>query len=136
MGKKPGYLLITQDTNQDEETLRDAYNACGNYFYPLLHQIKRDLPLEGNFDPEAFDLDMRFFEETQAFGICFVPRKTMTFSIAAEEFRLERGQELYFHNAFKFDIPTFQKAAFTSGFEIEDTIENGSRCVLHVLKHR
>lgn len=134
MGRKPGYLLVTQDINQDEETLRDAYMTRNDFYRTLLHRIERDIPIQGNYDPDAFDLDMRFFEETQAFGIYFVPNKAMSFSIGHEEFNLERGQELYFHNAFKFDIPTFQRAAFAGGFEIEGTIQNGSRCVLHVLK--
>ncbi len=131
------YLFITQDTNQDPESLKAAYMALEEHFTSLLYRIRRDLTVAGDFDPDNFTMEVDYFPQTQACALCFVAEKSMIFSVEDEIFMLEEGQRFYFHNAFKFDAKTFLTAADKAGFEpvhCEQADENP--CILHVLKSR
>ncbi len=128
------YLVLTQDTNQDIHTLRKAYMAISPYYRPLLYRIVRDLNVQGDFDPQAFTLDVDFFEETKACSVCFVAQKNMRFSVDRQDQIVRKNQRLYFHNAFKFSSDTFINCARQAGFEVIDTIvQDGNPCLLHIL---
>lgn len=129
------WLIVTQDTNQNPESLARAYGALSDHFTRLLYRIQRDLPVSSGFEPEAFKMEVDYFENTQACGLCFVVQKDMSFQIGKEAFELKKNQRLYFHNAFKFDQATFLKAANDGGFDLVQSVEQENNpCVLHVLK--
>ena len=128
------YLLVTQDTNQNLDTLHKAYMAISPYYRPLLYRIVRDLNVQGDFDPRAFTLDVDFFEETKACSVCFVAQKDMRFSIDGQNQIVRKNQRLYFHNAFKFSPDTFKNCAQQAGFDVIDTIvQDRNPCILHIL---
>lgn len=134
---KENWLMVTQDTNQDPASLARAYETITDHYMRLLYRIQRDTPVTSGFDPEGFRLEVDYFDATQACALCFVPEKDMAFSIGDESFALKKGQRLYFHNAFKFDEPTFLSAARSAGFDVVQSVrEKENPCVLHVLKAR
>lgn len=134
-GSHAGYLVISQDANQDPESLIAAYQEASQYYPPLLHRIIRDLPIKGDFDPDVFDLCIDYTPATKMVGMAFVPSKEMKFEIGGKEIALVPEEKLYFATAFKPDIQTVQDLAVVAGFEVEKTIQNDSNCVLHILKH-
>jgi len=130
-----GYLIITQDTNQDERKLKAAYTAISEYFYPLLHRIRRDLAVFGNYDPKNFSLDLQFIKETKAFSVSFVADKKMTFTVDGNLINLKAGDRLYMGNSFKFDKTQFLEVANSAGFSHIETIEQPNNpCILHIMK--
>lgn len=131
------FLMVTQDVNQDPESLKRAYEAFSDHYMRLLYRIQRDTPVTSGFDPEGFRLEVDYFKDTQACALCFVLKKDMSFSIEDEAFTLRKDQRLYFHNAFKFDVQTFLSAARTAGFDVVQSVEEKENpCILHVLKPR
>jgi hypothetical protein len=59
----------------------------------------------------------------------------MDFEIESETCAIRKGDRFDFNNAYKFDIPTFLKAASGAGLECLKTIQQGgNNCVLHILK--
>ncbi len=129
------YLVMTQDINHDPESLRAAYFAISPYFLCLPHLMRRDLFIEGNFNPDGFIVDIDYIPETSALSTCFIAREDMTFRIESETCTIHKGDRFYFNNAYKFDIPTFLKAASGAGLECLKTIrEDGNHCVLHIMK--
>jgi uncharacterized SAM-dependent methyltransferase len=129
------YLLITQDTNQDLDRLTAAYMALEEHYCSVLYRVKRDLRVEGDYEPENFKMGVDYFADTQACALYFETLKKMNFWIEGEQFVLAKGEKLYFHNAFKFDEKTFLTAAQKAGYEsvlVEREVDNP--CVLHVFK--
>lgn len=131
------YLIITQDTNQDVESLRAAYLAISDYFLCLPHRMQRDLYIEGNFNPDNFTIGIDYFPETQALSTCLVASEPMSFSIEGQNCSIAKGERFYFNNAYKFNIPTFLQAASEAGFETINTIQiPDNSCALHILKSK
>lgn len=130
-----GYLVITQDTNQDPRKLLAAYSAISEYFSPLLHRISRDLNVFGDYDPELFSLEMEFIPKTKAFAVSFVTKENMTFTVNGSLIDLKKNTKLYVGSSFKFDKENFLRAAQSSGFSLIETVENTNNpCLLHILK--
>jgi uncharacterized SAM-dependent methyltransferase len=130
-------FVITQDANQDLESLRRAYMAQKELYLTLPHLMLRDLPIKGKFNPDGFDVDVEFIPSTQACAVSFIAKEAMQFSIKDENFQVKRGQRLYFHNAFKFDVATFTRCIRNAGFDVLETVVQAKNpCVLHVLKAR
>lgn len=129
------YLLITQDINQDVNTLRAAYFAISPYFLCLPHRMQRDLFIEGYFNPDGFSVGVDYFENTKALSVCFIAQEDMHFTIETESCQIQAGERFYFNNAYKFDIETFLGAAAAAGMRPLQTIqEDSNHCILHILK--
>jgi len=69
------HLIITQDMNQNTNTLRSAYTTREPVYMTLPHLIARDVPISGDFDPTGFNLDIEFIPQTQACAMSFVSKK-------------------------------------------------------------
>lgn len=128
-----GLLVITQDTNQDPEALAKAYETNRTYQCTLLHRIARDLPIDGNYDPNGFELVMEFHPDTKAYSMSFQATKPMRFSIDGELFNVEKNERFYFHNCFKFSAEQFIDITRQSKLDHVEMITDGTTSVLHVL---
>jgi hypothetical protein len=130
------YLIVTQDTNQNPVSLRNAYyKESYDFLITLLYRIQRDVPISSGYNPQDFCMEVDYFKDTQACSLSFVPQKDMSFSIDDRFFELKKGQKLYFHNAFKFDKETFLDAAKVAGLDCVFTEElPNNPCLLHVFK--
>ena len=102
-----GYLVITQDCNQDGQSLYDAYMTEEEFDLNLLYRIQRDLPVSVSFNPEDFAFEPCWIKETGAASHTYVCKKDMNFSIGDERFYLVKGQRFYMHNTYKFDADNF-----------------------------
>lgn len=133
-GDKDGFLVISQDANQDGESLTAAYREASRYYPPLLHRILRDLPITGDFDPKAFEICIDYTPETKMVGMAFITNRSLRFEVGERPVHLLKGEKLYFATAFKPDLLAVQKLAMDAGFSAQETVGNDSHCVLHVLK--
>lgn len=129
-----GLLVITQDTNQDPESLAHAYETNRDYQSTLLYRISRDLPVWGEYDPKEFELMMDFYPETNAYAMSFRAKKKMRFSIGQEAFEVGEGDQFYFHNCFKFNAEQFMSIVDESEFQHLEMLTDGKKSVLHILK--
>lgn len=130
-----GYLVITQDCNQDGQSLYDAYMTEADFDLNLLYRIQRDLPVSDSFNPDDFAFEPCWVPETGAASHTYVAKKDLHFSIGDEAFSLKRGQRFYMHNTYKFSVDQFLAMARRAYFEPVFTEKSHSgRVALHVLK--
>ena len=129
-----GYLIVTQDTNLDADSLYKAYMEEADFDLNLLDRVKRDLPTSG-FDVSAFDFEPYFVEQTGAAAHTYVLNKNLKCNIAGEAISLNKGQRLFMHNTFKLPAEYFQSIAQKAGYEpITVLTEPENHIALHILK--
>lgn len=125
---KPGdYLVITQDTNDVEEALLEAYSHpdMALYILSVLHKMKRDLPTE-NFDPDAFEFVARWNKDEHLLSLNIKlkeDRNPQSFKINGQAFTIGHGREFSVVNSYKFPPEFFIKAAEAAGFVSEKLFE-------------
>lgn len=125
---KPGdYLVITQDTNDIEKTLLEAYSHpdMALYILSVLHKMKRDLPTE-NFDPDAFEFVARWNKDEHLLSLNIKlkeDRNPQSFKINGQAFTIGHGREFSVVNSYKFPPEFFIKAAEAAGFVFEKLFE-------------
>lgn len=130
-----GYLIVTQDCNLDGDDLYKAYMTEADFNLNMLHRIKRDLPVHGNYNPDGFSFEPYWIPETGAAAHTYVARENMNFSIADEAFSIEKGQRFFMHNTYKFSCAAFQKMAHAAGFSVQSShLSNTRRMAIHVLR--
>lgn len=128
-------LIITQDINQDIESLRKAYGTRKPVYMTLPHLIARDVSIRGYFNPDAFDMEVEFIPQTQACAMSLVANEDMDFLLDGTPISISKGKRLYFHNAYKFSEEVFLRSAKNAGFTCEYTERmSGNSCLLHTLK--
>lgn len=129
------YLVVTQDTNNDEASLLRAYDhpVVGQFMLSVLHRIKRDLTTH-NFNPEDFSARIYWDKEHKTLKVSAVADKSMAFTIGGHPFSVIKGTELCISNSYKFPLTTFIDAAREAGFESRSTFNPNSRIALHVLQ--
>lgn len=123
------HLIITQDSNQDKDSLMRAYDhpLVGKLMLSPLHRVKRDLATTG-FEPEKFESRVEWDAENQTIRVLTIPTEDMTFSIEGHGFTLSKGQELCVSNSYKFHPDTFMAAARQAGWKNRSTLtpQNGN----------
>jgi uncharacterized SAM-dependent methyltransferase len=128
-------LMVTQDCNADSDEIVSAYAEEKAVWLNMLHRIKRDLLVDGNFDVEGFDFEPLWITETKALSHTYVVKKQMSFEIGGKHFNLNEGDRFYLHNSYKFSLDDFKTIAHDAGFEFTHTaINDKNRMALHMLK--
>ncbi|MCD8520538.1 MAG: L-histidine N(alpha)-methyltransferase [Alphaproteobacteria bacterium] len=93
---RPGeYLIVTQDCNRDEKLMKTLYEDQADLWRHVLYRIKNELPVSEGFDPEGFDYEVDWIEETDASVRKFVANKDMNFSIGEENFSITKGRRIF-----------------------------------------
>lgn len=129
-----GYLIVTQDMNQNEKSLYDAYMEEADFDLNLLERIKRDVPTI-NFEPEAFRFEPYFVLETGAAAHTFIAKKDMVFTIENEEMKISKDDRFFMHNTFKFTPEVFIDMAQKAGFKSKSVIiTENNNIALHLLE--
>jgi uncharacterized SAM-dependent methyltransferase len=142
LNMKPGdYLVITQDTNQIEESLLNTYDDpdMGLYILSILHKIKRDLPTE-NFDPYAFEFVPRWDKDEQLLSLNIKLKDdypVQNFTINDEPFSVRHKQEIPLVNSYKFTAEFFIEAAEAAGYKSEKLFRcDDNPIVEHVFQYK
>jgi L-histidine Nalpha-methyltransferase len=132
---KGGFLVISQDANQDEASMMKAYasNTGTDFVLNVLHRIKRDLQLI-DFDANAFDPLVQWDGDTYCLAIYAVSQKRQAIRIAEQNYVIEPNQKLHISNSHKYPVPFFQQMAKAAGFTpIEFFLDRQDNMAIHVL---
>ena len=129
------YLVVTQDTNNDEASIMRAYDheVVGKFMLSVLHRIKRDLPTH-DFNPEDFSARIYWDKENMTLKVSAIADKSMSFTIGGHPFSVIKGTELCISNSYKFPLTTFIDAARDAGFESRTLFNPNGLIALHVLQ--
>jgi uncharacterized SAM-dependent methyltransferase len=132
-----GYVVLSQDTNNDYQSLMKAYdhkmsNAAS---LSIMHRIERDLVTE-NFDGYDFEHAIKWSPDKNLLTLNAVSKVDKVFKIGGISFTINKGDEFPLVNAFKYSTQKFKQIAEDSGFEIIDTIQkkNNGKLALHVMR--
>jgi uncharacterized SAM-dependent methyltransferase len=103
-----GSLIITQDTNQDEESLLAAYQTPGFAAFRLgtLHRIQKALNIEG-LDPTAFKAQSFWLPERYLIANTLICTKTQNVRLGNEVISIPEGQKLYISNSHRYPADYF-----------------------------
>ena len=129
------YLIVTQDCNRNEESIKESYDEQKDVWKTVLYRIERDLPVEGNFNPENFDFDPYWIPETSALVHSFIALKPMQFKIGKESFSVHADNRFFLHTSYKFETTLFRQMAVEADFlPISTYVNDKDRMALHILK--
>lgn len=132
---KGGFLVISQDANQNEASMMKAYtsNVALNFGFNILHRIKRDLQLS-DFDANAFEPLIQWDSNTYCLSLYAVSQKRQTIRIAEKDYVIEPNQKLHITNSHKYPVSFFQQMAKAAGFTpIEFFLDQQDNMAIHVL---
>lgn len=134
--KSGDYLVITQDTNQDEASLLKAYNHpdMAKYILSVLYKIKRDLPNK-NFDAADFEFVVRWNEEEHLLALAACALNDQKFEIDGTQLSITKGQEFPLVNSYKYPTDFFINAAEAAGYSLfKSNMHDSVNVAIHVLK--
>lgn len=130
------FFIMANDTNQDEISILQSYKhklqmAFGSN---LMYRIKRDLPVYGNFDPEAWHYEPVWHAQTYQICHTVVCDKDQSFLLGNERFNIRRGESFILNNSYKFPTEKIKEWSAKAGFlHRQHVMDHENRMALHVL---
>ncbi len=131
-----GTLLITNDTNQDEASV------LLSYLHPLqvafgsniMHRVKRDLPVYGDFDPEAWRYEPVWHAKSHQLCHTVICERDQSFWLGNERFNIKAGERFILNNSFKYPVAKMKEWAHAAGFGTHRHImDHENRQALHLM---
>jgi L-histidine Nalpha-methyltransferase len=130
-----GHLVITQDTNQDEDSLKKAYTspAFVQFRKDTLHRLKERLNLT-SFDPSTFHYEPVWEPRCNLLTTTFVNTKDQTIQVGDKKIYIPEGRRVYASNCYKYPLRSFQHMARIAGLKpVKTWMDAENRVALHVL---
>ena len=130
-----GWLLITTDTNQDEASLRRAYNTAGvqNLFRWLMTRVDQELPVK-NYQPGLFGYESIFNRQLQRMEHRAIATQAMDFTLGGRPIHLERGQPVHLCSSYKYRRDLFEECCHRAGLSSVREWTHETGVVLYLLK--
>jgi len=131
-----GYLLISQDTNNNAAILLSAYfNAWNESFIKnILIKMQSD-PMQTGLDSNKWDYVVHWNEKTFQVDMGFVANDNFALSIGSQHVTVNKGQYLHVESSYKLPEAVFLDAARKGGFMPVQTFRQpGNPVVLHLLR--
>lgn len=131
-----GSLLMAYDANQDEGSIMRSYLhplqvAFGSN---LMHRIKRDLPVFGDFDPEAWRYEPVWHAATHQLCHTVVCERDQTFWLDNERFAIKSGERFTLNNSYKYPVHKMREWGARAGFTHQDCVmDSKNREALHLM---
>lgn len=112
--------VLTFDANQDKASVEYAYTSewLTQWGRELFRTMQRELPIEGDFDPEGFDFVPIFHAVSYINTNNMVASKDMDFTIAGQPVNVRKGEAFAITNSYKTPIEVFNTIALQSGFDV------------------
>lgn len=128
---KGDLIVIAFDTQTDREIVLKAYNepVLSQKFLSILHRIRRETPLKGQFDPHAWRHESVWFPEVGQCAHMLYPTVEQVFSIGKQKITVQAGQRVISNNSYKMPAATFGKAATDAGLINTFCLQNGPAAV-------
>lgn len=124
----PGDLyIVTFDANQDKDSIEYAYTSVWltRWGRELFRIMSKELPIEGDFDPEGFEYVPIFHGQTHLTANNMVALKSMSFTLGGLQFRIRRGDAFAITNSYKTPVSLFRSIAEKAGFEVAALYQDG-----------
>lgn len=133
---RDSHLIITQDTNQDTETIKDAYRGQGfvDFRRGFLENIKKA------FDAKEFDIGALLHNpiwepENHLLTDGFINTKDQIFKVLDKEVFLPKNRTLGLVNSYRYPVDDFKHMARIAGLKTVKTwMCKNNRVALHVLR--
>ena len=127
-------LLVTQHHNTDVDEILACYQAQEKVWRSVLYRMQRDLPIEGEFNPEDIAYESYWVEDNDIVAHTYRILNNMEFSIGDEEFSLPKGKRFFLHNSSIIPLEKFielqRKAKLKNAYIKTD---EGNKFSLHAL---
>ncbi len=130
-----GILIVGVDANQNEASLRKAYDSgkVANFILTILYYINRDLPIY-NFDPTAFNYEVNWVAETHCVAQNVRATKEQNFLLDGIPINIKSGEKFHLLSSYKYPVDYFQNMAIKAGLQPLDCfLERNERMTIHVL---
>ena len=131
-----GLLIVGVDTNQNEPSLRKAYDdgKMANVTLSILHYMNRDLPVSG-FDAGAFDYKFNWDPSTHCVEHNVIATEDQDFVLDGIPVEIEKGTKFHLLSSYKYPVDYFQEIAKTAGLQPLDCfVDPNGRMAIHVLQ--
>ena len=131
-----GIIIVGVDVNQNESSLRKAYDTerGANFILNIFHLINRDLPIT-NFNPTAFKYEFNWVAQEHCVKHNAIA--TQEQNLIFDDFRLvniKKGAKFHLLSSYKYPVDYFQNMARMAGLELLDCfVDENKRMVIHVL---
>lgn len=133
--KPHGILIVGVDANQNESSLREAYNdgRMAKLTLSILYFINRDLPVSG-FDPTAFNYEFNWVAETHCVEHNVRATAEQNFVLDGTPINIKKGTKFHLLSSYKYPVDYFQNLAIKGGLKpIDYFVNENQRMVIHVL---
>lgn len=130
-----GRLIVGVDSNQNEASLRGAYDdgKMADLTLSIVHYINRDLPVSG-FDPMGFEYEFNWVAETHCVEHNVRATKEQSFVLDGTPITIKNGTKFHFLSSYKYPVDYFQNLALEAGLKpLESFVHDNKRMVIHVL---
>jgi uncharacterized SAM-dependent methyltransferase len=133
---RPGErIIVPQNCSEDEGEIRAAYREQEEVWLNLFHRVKRDLPIEGDYDPEGFIFEPYWIASSNILSHTAVPKKAMQFKLGLESVSLGPQDRFYMHNTVICPVGVFEELARSAELKTYYRhVNNKGRMALHILE--
>ncbi len=133
---KSGYLVISQDTTQEQSILQKAYDhdVAKSFRLRVLHRIKSQL-FPAGFDPEGFECVCRWQSRQNFFGSYARAIKDQSFVLGGKMINVQEGDEFNLCRSYKYSLEQFKEIGRLAGYQPVAVFKDSSdRMAIHVWK--
>lgn len=130
-----GWLLISTDTNQDNDSLQRAYDTppLQRLFLNIMNRIAAELPVNG-FDPSLFIYKPVFDLELHRLAHMAIATEDQDFSLGPCQTHVRQTQQVHLLNSYKFCRSFFETCCTKAGLQIAKYWQHDSGVMLYLLK--
>lgn len=137
--QREGYLIVSQDTNQDEKSLYDAYSSPDHVEFSLnlLERIKRDTCniRNSSFDPSAWRYEPQWCAINQCIKHTVIANQDQTVIFNNKTYEIAKNHSFVLDNSHKYRSDDFISISKKAGFIPVKTFMNEvNKVAIHILK--
>ncbi|HUY68616.1 MAG TPA: L-histidine N(alpha)-methyltransferase, partial [Alphaproteobacteria bacterium] len=131
---KNGWMLVAFDSDHDAERIKAFYKRQALFQLNIFYRMVAELPIEGDFDPEAFDYEPQWIATSAQLAHVAVVKRDMNFKLAGTPISLKKGQPLHIKNSYKFTPEFFELCCKQAGLEVIKSWVDDSPAKIYLLK--
>jgi len=131
-----GELLMDYDANQDEQSILASYmhDLQIEFGRNIMQRVKRDLPVFGDFDANAWRYEPVWHEKTHQLCHTIVSERDMDFYLGDERFKIKAGEKFILNNSFKYPVEKMKEWCQEAGWNTQSHVmDNQNRMALQLM---
>lgn len=130
------WVAISIGSDLRRDVAKSYYEAHPEFQLNVFYRMKAELPVDANFDPDAFEYQSDVRGEDQFMQVIHtaVVKRNLDFRLGGKEIILSSGDRLHLKNSFSFSELFFKKCAHQAGFASIDVLSDNAGSDIHVLE--